>query len=116
MNDFTSIAISIQTGVPTIIWGFPGEAKTSLLTAMAKAAGRNIETVIASHNDPSAFNGLPLDRPEGVVLSPPAWARRLATGEPGILFTDEISTVPPTVQAVLLRVLLEKVVGDLQLN
>lgn len=47
--------------------------------------------------------------------SPPRWARQLAEQEAGILFLDEISTAPPAVQAALLRVVLERVVGDLEL-
>jgi hypothetical protein len=39
----------------------------------------------------------------------------LAEEETGILFLDEISTAPPAVQAALLRVVLERVVGDLEL-
>jgi hypothetical protein len=33
----------------------------------------------------------------------------------GVLFLDEISTAPPAVQAALLRVVLERIVGDLEL-
>ncbi len=50
-----------------------------------------------------------------VAFAPPRWARRLAEEEVGILFLDEISTAPPAVQAALLRVVLERVVGDLEL-
>jgi hypothetical protein len=48
-------------------------------------------------------------------MEPPAWAQRLAQAEKGVLFLDEISTAPPAVQSALLRVVLERVVGDLAL-
>jgi len=48
-------------------------------------------------------------------MEAPAWARRLAREGKGILFLDEISTAPPAVQAALLRVVLDRVVGDLEL-
>ena len=51
----------------------------------------------------------------GVNFAPPRWAQRLAAAGHGILFLDEISTAPPAVQAALLRVVLERVVGDLEL-
>jgi hypothetical protein len=41
--------------------------------------------------------------------------RRLAGDGYGILFLDEISTDPPAVQVALLRVVLERVVGDFEL-
>jgi hypothetical protein len=52
---------------------------------------------------------------EVVRFAPPAWARRLAEAGHGLLFLDELSTAPPAVQAALLRVVLERVVGDLSL-
>jgi hypothetical protein len=50
-----------------------------------------------------------------VRFAPPAWARRLAEAGHGLLFLDELSTAPPAVQAALLRVVLERAVGDLTL-
>jgi Sigma-54 interaction domain len=52
---------------------------------------------------------------QGVRFAPPAWAQRLAAAGRGLLFLDELSTAPPAVQAALLRVVLERVVGDLDL-
>ncbi len=49
-------------------------------------------------------------------LAPPAWARRLGELEAGLLFLDELTTAPPAVQAALLRVVLERTVGDLRLG
>jgi hypothetical protein len=89
---------------------------------MAEAAGWPCETVIASIREPSDFAGLPVvstdhDDPDSakVDFAPPRWARRLATAGHGVLFFDEVSTAPPAVQAALLRVVLERTVGDLVL-
>jgi hypothetical protein len=73
------------------------------------------EVVIASIREPSDFAGLPVVADGGVRFAPPRWAQRLAAAGHGILFLDEISTAPPAVQAALLRVVLERVVGDLEL-
>src|SRR4029078_2125098 len=77
------------------------------------------ETVIASIREPADFAGLPVVSGAGatvaVEFAPPRWARRLAAVETGLLFFDEISTAPPAVQAALLRVVLERTVGDLAL-
>ena len=114
-------ALSLATAarVPVLLWGAPGTGKTSVVQALAAAAGWHCETVIASIREPSDFAGLPVVQGEGahaeVLLAPPRWARRLAEAGTGIAFFDEISTAPPAVQAALLRVVLERTVGDLVL-
>jgi hypothetical protein len=116
-----------------LLWGAPGTGKTSVVRAMAQAAGLPCETVISSIREPSDFAGLPVvtrpwDRDAGrdgaadstatgtrVDFAPPRWAVRLAAAGRGVLFFDEVSTAPPAVQAALLRVVLERTVGDLVL-
>jgi hypothetical protein len=84
---------------------------------MAEASELPCEVVIASIREPSDFAGLPVvdaDR-GGVTLAAPQWAERLVAAGRGVLFLDEVSTAPPAVQAALLRVVLERAVGDLEL-
>jgi hypothetical protein len=98
-----------------LLWGPPGSGKTSAVKAMAAASGLPVEVVIAAIREPSDFSGLPVVVDGEVHFAPPAWARRLAAARTGILFFDEISTAPPAVQAALLRVVLDRWVGDLEL-
>lgn len=111
----TVLSVAVQSGVPALIWGPPGIGKSKFMTALALALELPIETVIASIREPSDFNGLPAIMPDGVHFVPPAWARNLAAAGKGIAFFDEISTAAPAVQAGLLRVVLDRVVGDLAL-
>ncbi len=115
-----ALATAVAARVPVLLWGAPGTGKTSAIRAMAEAAGWPCETVIASIREPSDFAGLPVvtgthGDGAGVDFAPPRWARRLAEAGRGLLFFDEISTAPPAVQAALLRVVLERTVGDLVL-
>jgi len=110
-----ALGVAVAARVPVLLWGAPGTGKTSVIRAMAAAMGWPCETVIASIREPSDFAGLPIVVGEGVRFAPPAWARRLAAAGRGLLFLDELSTAPPAVQAALLRVVLERVVGDLEL-
>jgi hypothetical protein len=110
-----ALGVAVAAGVPVLLWGAPGTGKTSAIKSMAQELGVPCETVIASIREPSDFAGLPVVTDGQVMFAPPRWARRLAEEGVGILFLDEISTAPPAVQAALLRVVLERVVGDLAL-
>ncbi len=108
-----ALSVAVAAQVPVLLWGAPGTGKTSALRALADAAGLPCEVVIASIREPSDFAGLPVVIDGEVSFAPPSWARRLAAEGRGLLFLDELSTAPPAVQAALLRVVLERVVGDL---
>ena len=110
-----ALSLAIAAGVPAVLWGSPGTGKSSAVMALAESAGLRCEVVIASIREPSDFSGLPIIVDGGVRFAPPEWAKNLADQGSGVLFLDEISTAPPAVQAALLRVVLERVVGDLAL-
>jgi MoxR-like ATPase len=116
-----ALGTAIAAGVPVLLWGAPGTGKTSVIRAIADAVGLPCEVVIASIREPSDFAGLPIidrgdgTRPPSVVFAPPSWATALSAAGRGLAFFDEISTAPPAVQAALLRVVLERTVGDLTL-
>jgi len=111
----SALSITIQAGTSVLAWGPPGVGKTATVTAVADALSLPLEVVLASIREPADFSGLPVIRESGVVMEAPSWARRLAQAGKGILFLDEISTASPAVQAALLRVVLDRVVGDLPL-
>jgi len=111
-----ALTVAIAARVPVLMWGAPGTGKTSVVRELASRAGMHCETVLASIREPSDFSGLPVVRPDGTVsFAPPSWAQRLVEHSGGLLFLDELSTAPPAVQAALLRVVLDRTVGDLEL-
>ncbi|WP_432522130.1 ATP-binding protein [Kineococcus sp. SYSU DK006] len=117
-----ALGIALLANVPVVLWGPPGQGKSSVVRELADGMGAHLETVIASIREPSDFAGLPVvDTASGTAaLAPPSWAVRLRDavereGRGGIQFYDEVSTAPPATQAALLRPILEGVVGDLRL-
>jgi hypothetical protein len=110
-----ALSLSVAARIPVLLWGPPGTGKSSAVAAMCQTLDIPHEVVIASIREPSDFGGLPVIDGDDVRFAPPRWARRLAEAGTGVLFLDEISTAPPAVQAALLRVVLERVVGDLAL-
>ncbi|MEL7155959.1 MAG: MoxR family ATPase [Actinomycetota bacterium] len=111
----TALGLAVSARVPVLLWGAPGSGKSSAVRALADTMGWPCQTVIASIREPSDFAGLPVVAGDGVRFAPPGWATELVAAGRGLLFLDEISTAPPAVQAALLRVVLERTVGDLRL-
>lgn len=111
-----ALVIALTADVPVLLWGEPGVGKTASVNALADDLGWPIETVLASLREPSDFAGLPVVIDGAMRFVAPDWAQRLAGCERGICFFDEISTAAPSVQKALLRVVHEKVVGDLHLG
>ncbi|MFJ1595638.1 sigma 54-interacting transcriptional regulator [Streptomyces sp. NPDC088261] len=114
-----ALTLAVAADLPVLLWGEPGIGKTAALTQLATSLDLPLTTVIASVHEPTDFSGLPIvgDDPavRGVPMAPPQWAVELVRAGRGLLFLDELSTATPAVQAALLRVVLERKVGALQL-
>ncbi|WP_043632129.1 AAA family ATPase [Nonomuraea candida] len=110
-----ALSVAVAANLPVILWGAPGTGKTSAVLALGARLGLPVEVVVGSIREPSDFAGLPVLRDGGTWFAPPRWAERLASSGTGILFLDELTTAPPAVQAAMLRVVLERAVGDLVL-
>src|SRR5580692_3198696 len=70
-------------GLPLLLEGDPGTAKTSIVEQVTSSCGLLPETVIASLREPSDFLGLPMPAMDGgrvirTDYAPPAWATRVA--------------------------------------
>ena len=111
-SQISLLNIFVEAGVPVILWGEPGTAKSSIIESAARSLARHCETVIASLREPADFGGLPVVTDAGVRFAAPAWAKRLAGTDRGVLFLDEINLAAPATQGALMRVVLDRVVGD----
>lgn len=112
----TLLSAAGAAGVTVCLWGDPGVGKSSLVAAYAHSLNVPLEEIFGSHSEPSDFNGLPVVTPSGDLRYAPApWATRLAAAGKGIAFVDELTTCPGSVQAAMLKFILNRRVGDLPL-
>lgn len=80
-----ALGVALAAGIPTILWGGPGEGKTSVVTATAEELDLHLEVVLASVREPTDFAGLPVVNAGRVTLAPPDWVQRLVeAGERGV--------------------------------
>lgn len=110
-----ALAIAVQVGQPVLLWGGPGEGKSALVESVAAQLGRPCEVVVGSIREASDFAGLPIRVDDSVTFAPPRWATRCVEAPHSVVFLDELTTASPSVQAAMLRVVLEREVGDLRL-
>lgn len=118
-NQELVLAAALATNTPVLLWGSPGIGKTATVYALAEAHGWPVKTVIASIHEPSDFSGLPYPDGTQARYLPPDWALELAReaqeAEGAILFLDEITTAPFSVQVALFRLVLERTIGQFTL-
>lgn len=123
-----ALGIAIDARVPVVLTGPPGSGKTAAVRELAGERKRLLATIIASLREPTDMAGLPVAEGRETFLAAPAWAKELVREEQArlaskekdpllrgapIVFFDEVSTAPHSVQASLLRVVDEGVVGEL---
>ncbi|MDX1931405.1 MAG: AAA family ATPase [Capsulimonadales bacterium] len=116
----TVLDCATDARVPLLLWGPPGIGKSALVTSWARRRGLPCWTVIASLREPADFGGLPLithggDGEASVTFAPPRFAQEAAR-DGGVIFLDELTTAPPAVQAALLRAVVDRAFGDLQMD
>jgi len=121
LTNLETFRTAFAVNEPLLIMGLPGVGKTRALEAFLEEQNVSFVTLIASIREPSDFGGQPLIDPNtgDFRLAPPAWAKKLKEagdrGQRTAVFMDEITTCAPSVQAALLRVITDRVVGELSL-
>ncbi|MGC4042913.1 MAG: hypothetical protein QM758_03845 [Armatimonas sp.] len=117
---------ALRTRVAPLLWGPPGVGKSAAIVAWAKKRGLRCWTVLASVREPADFGGLPIlgapvetgigsEPVPSVGFAPPRFALEAAR-DGGVIFLDELTTAPPAVQAALLRAVVDRAFGDLELD
>ena len=101
-------------GLPIVIEDQPGTAKTAFAKAYGESWGLPVEHLSPSTRGEGAFGCVPVPV-KGKLTYPAAdWVDALFDG--GIVFVDEITTAPPGLQAPILGLVSDRVIGSYQLG
>jgi len=106
-----------KKGLPVILWGDPGIRKSDTVAAISRVLNLYQATVFPSTCAPEDFSGIPVPDGKGKVVRLCPWKKvqdLCEIGE-GVLFIDETTTVGAAVQAALMGVVLNRVMGDVEL-
>lgn len=109
--------LTARAHIPVLFTGPPGVGKSKVIKQVANRWQRRLSYLIGSCHAPEDFSGIPFlsECKTHFVQAPPKWAANLGTAG-AMLFTDELTTVPPSVRAALLAMYTELVVGDLTIH
>lgn len=113
------LRIALFANQTVLLIGDPGVGKSAICAVAAQEIGygENFHTLLGSTLDPTDIGGLPMRAEDGQrVLRVPLDEIYQCSVKPGVLFLDEISAAPGPVQAAMLRLILERVAGNVKLH
>jgi MoxR-like ATPase len=117
------IGAAFKADLPLFIWGEPGIGKSAFVRQAAEKQGWTEEAgsfvdVRLSQLEPVDLRGLPVPdqstTPPKTNWLPPAWLpfEGSAGADAGVLFLDEASSAPPSVQAAAYQLVLDRQLGE----
>ena len=105
---------STHTGhhTPVMLWGPPGVGKSQMVAQVAADHGVPVIDIRLSQMEPSDLRGIPFRVSDHVEWAIPAMLPDAERhGSRGILFLDEITSVPPSVSAAAYQLILDRRLG-----
>jgi hypothetical protein len=118
-NALDMLRVAMTANQTVLLIGDPGVGKSAICSVVAREIGYgdNFHTLLGSTLDPTDIGGLPMRSEDGKrVLRVPLDEIYQCSVNPGVLFLDEISAAPGPVQAAMLRLILERVAGNVHLH
>jgi hypothetical protein len=97
---------------PVMLWGPPGVGKSQMVAQVAAHHGMPVIDIRLSQMEPSDLRGIPFRVDGQVEWAVPAMLPDTKRhGGQGILFLDEITSVPPSVSAAAYQLILDRRLG-----
>lgn len=101
---------AIRWGLPALLWGPPGIAKSATVEALARRLGLPYEWLSPGHRGEGAFGVVPVPDGGRLTYPSPDWTAPLARG--GLVLVDELTSAPPALQPALLGLLHDLRIGS----
>jgi hypothetical protein len=111
---YTHLDTLIETDTPVFIHGSPGIGKSYIVADIAEKEGYELVDVRLSQMDPVDLRGVPSIKGDQTVWMPPVFFPK-ETDSKGILFLDELNSAPPSVQAAIYQLVLNRKMGEYEL-
>jgi len=109
----------LRAGLVPMLIGSPGVGKSALIYAIAKEKNLKVIDLRLSQMDPTSLDGLPYfnaDHTKSDFIPPayfPLENYQVPEGYKGwLIFFDELSSAPPSVQAASYKIILDRMVGQ----
>ncbi len=97
---------------PVMLWGPPGVGKSQMVAQVAERHGMPVIDIRLSQMEPSDLRGIPFRVDGQVEWAVPSMLPDVSRhGPQGILFLDEITSVPPSVSAAAYQLILDRRLG-----
>lgn len=112
------VLIAVQAGLPVMLWGPPGQGKSSFIRHDFSQLGYVVHVMRVNTQAPHQINGVMApDLEQGTMRHlPPFWAVDLSKVQNGLLFLDDLSAASNASQTAALGILDERQLGELQLE
>ncbi len=104
----------LESDIPVFIHGSPGIGKSYIVNEIALQKGWEISDVRLSQMDPVDLRGIPAIVDHQTVWMPPIFFPSDPEST-GILFLDELNSAPPSVQAAIYQLVLNRKIGEYEL-
>ena len=111
---YTHIQTLLDTDTPLFIHGSPGIGKSYIVADVAKKNKLELIDIRLSQMDPVDLRGVPSIKDDQTVWMPPVFFPKDMNSE-GILFLDELNSAPPSVQAAIYQLVLNRKMGEYEL-
>jgi MoxR-like ATPase len=103
-------------GLPMLLWGLPGIAKSAIMRQLAANYGMPIEVLSPASRGEGAFGVTPVPDGGRMTYPRPDWTDKFEKAGRGIVFVDEINLAATHYAGALLGLLQDRVLGSYQLG
>jgi len=111
---YNHIDTLLDTDTPLFIHGSPGIGKSYIVADVAQKKGLELVDIRLSQMDPVDLRGVPSIKENQTVWMPPVFFPKDINSQ-GILFLDELNSAPPSVQAAIYQLVLNRKMGEYEL-